>query len=226
MHTKVSISLALASLCLGCRAEATTSPTPAEHGPPAVAPIEVSAAELAEAKPERSSSELTLEDLAEARRMAGHASMEEIAAENARMFERGAREYIKTRMPEYRRLLADLRALVTEVEQAAPSWRARQELTRFEQAYGAKVDAFIADYERLTARGVEGGETQAKLGAVVREWEELNGALEPGIAAEPEFAEAIQGIRDGLDAVELALDGIDGDGSLVVDPDYVPPPSP
>ena len=46
----------------------------------------------------------TPEELEAARKKAGFKSAEEIAAENAAMFEKGAREYVKTRLKEYRAL--------------------------------------------------------------------------------------------------------------------------
>ena len=61
------------------------------------------------------------EELAKRRKEAGFVSKEEadakIAAENAKMFEKGDREFIKTRVKEYRALTADTRKLLDDIEQ-------------------------------------------------------------------------------------------------------------
>ena len=58
----------------------------------------------------------TPEELAEIRKKSGFKSQEELAEENRKMFEKGAREYVKTRLKAYRQFLADLRGKLDEVE--------------------------------------------------------------------------------------------------------------
>jgi hypothetical protein len=167
--------------------------------------------------------EMTEEELAEARKAAGHDSMDEIAAENAKMFEKGAREYVKTRLPEYRELLAEMRGYLEDIEKQAPKWKDDAAFEKFNEKYKEQVDDFLDRYDVLTAKGVEGGNTQADLGWAVRAWEALNNDLGPGVADNEQLPKAIKDIRDRLDKVAAALDDIEKDETLEVNPLYKPP---
>jgi hypothetical protein len=167
--------------------------------------------------------EMTPEELAEARKAAGHDSIDEIAAENAKMFEKGAREYIKTRLPEYRELLAELRGHLDDVEKQAPKWKDDAAFAKFNDKYKDKVKSFLETYDVLTAEGVEGGNTQADLGWAIRAWEALNADLGPGVADNEQLPVAIKDIRDRLTKVETALTEIEADETLEVNPLYKPP---
>ena len=167
--------------------------------------------------------EMTPEELAEARKAAGHDSMDEIAAENAKMFEKGAREYIKTRMPEYRDLLAELRGFLDDLEKQAPKWKDDAAFAKFNDKYKKAVKEFLDVYDVLTAKGVEGGNTQAELSRAVRDWEALNNDVGPGVIDNAQFPVAIEAIREVLKAVEVALDDIDKDETLELNPLYKAP---
>ena len=162
------------------------------------------------------------EDLEEARKAAGHDSRDEIAAENAKMFEKGAREWIKTRMPEYRDLLAEMRGFLDDIEKRAPKWSDDAKFAKFNDKYRKKSRAFVTTYNELTANGVEGGNTQADLSLAFRTWEALNSDLGPGIADKEGFPTALEEIRKTLDKVEKALDDIEQDDTLETNPDYKP----
>lgn len=167
--------------------------------------------------------EMTEEELAEARKAAGHDSMDEIAAENAKMFEKGAREYIKTRLPEYRELVEEMRGYIDDIEKQAPKWKDDAAFSKFNDKYKKQVDDFLDRYDVLTAKGVEGGNTQADLGWAVRAWEALNNDLGPGVADNEQLPAAMKDIRDRLDKVSAALDDIEKDETLEVNPLYKPP---
>jgi hypothetical protein len=167
--------------------------------------------------------EMTPEELAEARKAAGHDSMDEIAAENAKMFEKGAREYIKTRLPEYKDLLVELRGHLDNVEKQAPKWKDDAAFGKFNDKYKEDVKAFLEVYDVLTAQGVEGGNTQADLGWAIRAWEALNADLGPGVAENEQLPVAIKDIRDRLVKVETALTEIEADETLEVNPLYKAP---
>jgi hypothetical protein len=166
--------------------------------------------------------EMTPEELAEARKAAGHDSMDEIAAENAKMFEKGAREYIKTRLPEYRDLLAELRKHLEDVEKQAPKWKDDAAFAKFNDKYKESVKEFLDVYDELTGKGVEGGNTQADIGWAIRAWEALNADLGPGVAENEQLPIAIKDIRDRLDKVDTALNEIEQDETLEINPLYKP----
>lgn len=167
--------------------------------------------------------EMTPEELAEARKAAGHDSMDEIAAENAKMFEKGAREYIKTRLPEYRDLLTELRGYLDEIEKQAPKWKDDAAFAKFNDKYKESTKEFLKVYDTLTGEGVEGGNTQADLGWAIRAWEALNADLGPGVSDNEQLPVAIKDIRDRLDKVDAALNDIEQDETLEVNPLYKPP---
>jgi hypothetical protein len=167
--------------------------------------------------------EMTPEELAAARKAAGHDSVDEIAEENAKMFETGAREYIKTRLPEYRDLIAELRSYLDDIEKQAPKWKDDAAFGKFNDKYKESVKAFLEVYDVLTAEGVEGGNTQADLGWAIRAWEALNADLGPGVADNEQLPVAIKDIRDRLVKVETALTEIEADETLEVNPLYKPP---
>lgn len=167
--------------------------------------------------------EMTPEQLAEARKAAGHDSMDEIAAENAIMFEKGAREYIKTRLPEYRDFVTELRGYLDEIEKGAPKWKDDATFDKFNDKYKESVKASLAAYDVMTAQGVEGGNTQAELSWSVRAWEALNHDLGPGVSDNAQLPVSIKEIRDRLDLVSTMLDDIEKDETLEVNPLYKAP---
>ena len=167
--------------------------------------------------------EMTPEELAAARKAAGHDSMDEIAAENAKMFEKGAREYIKTRLPEYRDLVKELRGFLDDIEKQAPKWKDDAAFGKFDEKYKETVKAFLQTYDVLTSEGIEGGNTQADLGWAVRAWEALNADLGPGVAENEQLPVAMKDIRDRLDKVDSALNEIEADETLEVNALYKPP---
>lgn len=166
--------------------------------------------------------EMTPEELEAARKAAGHDSRDEIAAENAKMFEKGAREYVKTRLPEYRDLVAEFGGYLDEIEKQAPKWSDQGKYDKWHAKYKKRVDDFLDGYDELTAKGVEGGNTQADLGWAVRAWEALNADLGPGVADNEQLPTAIKDIRDRLAKVSAALDDIEKDETLEVNPLYKP----
>lgn len=166
--------------------------------------------------------EMSPEELAEARKATHHDSQDELAAENAKMFEKGAREWIKTRLPEYRDFLADFRDHIDTIEKEAPKWKDDKAFAKFDEKYKERVKAFITTYDALTGEGIEGGNTQAELGKAFRDWEALKDELSPGVADSERFPEILKAIRDTLDTVGKALDDIEADETLEINPLYKP----
>lgn len=166
--------------------------------------------------------EMTPEELAKVREGSEHSSADELAAENARMFEKGAREWIKTRMAEYRDFLADFRDHIDTIEKEAPKWKDDKAFAKFDEKYKERAKAFVDTYDELTAKGVEGGNTQAELSKAFRDWEALKDELGPGVGDSERFPEILKGIRDTLDVVGKALDDIEADETLEINPLYSP----
>lgn len=166
--------------------------------------------------------EMTPEELAKVREGSEHSSADELAAENARMFEKGAREWIKTRMAEYRDFLADFRDHIDTIEKEAPKWKDDKAFAKFDEKYKERAKAFVETYDELTAKGVEGGNTQAELSKAFRDWEALKDELGPGVADSERLPEILKGIRDTLDVVGKALDDIEADETLEINPLYSP----
>ncbi len=162
----------------------------------------------------------TPEELAAARRAAGFKTREEIAAENAAMFEKGAREYIKTRAKAYKKLIADLERSLDALEKAAGKWKTAKDpqasFERWRKRYRDEVKGLTKRYDELTERGAKGGNTQAVFGKAFRTWESLNSDLGPQIAGNERFAATLQEIRAGLAKVRAAVEDIEKDESLRV----------
>jgi hypothetical protein len=167
--------------------------------------------------------EMTPEELAAQRAAAGHKdSQAELAAENARIFEKGAREWIKTRMAEYRDFVADFRDHIDTIEKEAPKWKDDKAFAKFDEKYKERVKTFVETYDELTGKGAEGGNTQAELSKAFRDWEALKDELGPGVADSERFPEILKAIRDTLDVVSKALDDIEADETLEINPLYKP----
>ena len=165
--------------------------------------------ELKQAAP----NEMSAEELKAARKAAGFKSRDEVAAENAAMFEADARKYVKERLKEYRALLADLRKHVDELEKSAEAWAKAKDpapaIEKFKEKTREPKEALTKTYNDLTGHGAEGGETQVVLGQAFRGWEEAHGALDAEIVKSEEFKTAISDIRKRIDEVEAKLEAIE-----------------
>ncbi|MEE9385971.1 MAG: hypothetical protein V3V08_21375 [Nannocystaceae bacterium] len=174
-----------------------------------------SLAEMAAAQPK-----MTAEELAEARKKSGLKSRDEIAAENAAMFEKGAREYIKAREKDYARFTGEFRKMLDGLEKSATKWAASKKPQRAFDTYAKKAKpagkAFKERYDSLTGRGAEGGNTQALLSKAFRAWDEGLRGLSLDMAKKDGFAAKLAEIRAELDKVDAAVLDIAKDETLVV----------
>jgi hypothetical protein len=168
--------------------------------------------------------ELSAEEAEAKRKELGIRTDEEIAAENAAMFEKGAREYIKTRAGEYREFIQEFRKRLDTIEKEAPKWAEAkdpaQAFEKFLEPHKEWSKAFTRRYDELTGHGAEGGNTQAALGKAFRQWEEIDQNLGPELGKDPQFAAALTGVRDALAEVEKVVGEIEKDESLKVDETY------
>ncbi len=165
--------------------------------------------------------EQTPEERRAALKALGIKPKDEIAAENAAMFEKGAREYIKRRLPEYRKLLDDLEKELATVEKAAGSWAAAKDPAKahakFRKKFDERLSALQKRYDELTGRGAQGGNTQAVLGKAFRTFERIAQVLDPKIGENPEFSAMIAEVREGIGKVREALVDIEKDETLGAD---------
>ena len=159
---------------------------------------------------------MTKEELIEARKEAGIKSPEEIMAENAAWYETESRKYVKQRLPEYRKLIAEMRGYLDQIEKQAPKWKNEAAFTKFNDKHKAKVAEYWTKYDEVTGKGAEGGNTQAEFGKAAQLFEQLNADIGPGVVDNEAFPGALKEIRDSLDKVVAALDDIEKDDSLDV----------
>jgi len=163
------------------------------------------------------------EELQRRRKEAGFITKEEadakIAAENAAIFEKGDREYIKARLKEYRALTADTRKLLDDIEKEAGKWASAKDPAKaFEKAgegLAKRGKELMKSLDKLSEKGVKGGNTQVLLNKAFRPLEELMGALGPELSKEAAFAETLKTIRAALDEAEAAFTDIEKDETLV-----------
>jgi hypothetical protein len=160
--------------------------------------------------------QMTEEELVAARKAAGIKSPDEIAAENAIWYETECRKYIKARLPEYRKLVADMRSMLDEIEKQAPKWKSDAVFAKYSDKHKPKVKEYWTAYDETTGKGAEGGNTQIPLAAAVDAFEQLNTDIGPNVADNEAFPGALQEIRANLDKVAAALDEIEKDDTLDV----------
>lgn len=168
--------------------------------------------------------ELTPEEQEAKRKELGIKTNEEIAAENAAMFEKGAREYIKTRLSEYREFVKEMTDHLAALEKDAAGWAEAKDPQAAFDTWAKDNEEWTSDfkskYDTLTGHGAEGGNLQAELGKAVRTWEDLLGGLGPEASKNEQFATMLADIRKGLEAVSKTLDEIEKDDSIVIDETY------
>jgi len=172
----------------------------------------------------KSDTKVSEEELARRRKEAGFVTKEEadakLAAENAAMFEKGDREYIKTRLVDYRKLTADTRKLIDDIEKDAPKWAAAKDPAKAFDKAATDLHKRAKDLQKkldeLSEKGTKGGNTQATLNKTYRPLEELDGALGPDLSKDPAFADTLKNLRASLDEADKAFADIEKDESLVV----------
>ncbi len=172
--------------------------------------------------------DMSPEELEEARRKAGFADKDQLAEENIAVMRKGEREYVKTRLAEHRAMLKTMRGLVDRVEKEAPTWPKAKDPTKayekFAKGYKEEVKALDASYKKLmeTATGID---IQAKLTGAYRSFELVNDDLGPELSTAEGFATTIADLRKQLDELDKDLDAIEKDETLKVDETYVPEPA-
>ncbi|MDC0717284.1 hypothetical protein [Nannocystis bainbridge] len=164
------------------------------------------------------------EELARRRKEAGFKTKSEVdaelAAENAKEMEKSEREWIKTRIKEYKQLDVDTRKFIDDVEKEAGKWAAAKDPQKAADK-GVKplqdrFKALIKQIDKLSERSTKGGNTQASYNKLFRPLEEVANNLGPAIASEAGFTEALKNARTELDGLDKALEEIEKDETLTV----------
>lgn len=174
---------------------------------------------LSELKQESTVSE---EELAKRRKEAGFRSKSEIdaelAAQNAKEMEKVEREWIKTRIKDYKALTANTTKLVDDIEKEATKWAAAKDPQKAaDKGVKPLQDRFkelLKSIDKLSERSTKGGNTQASYNKVFRPLEEVVNNLGPTIASEAAFTEALKNVRTELEGITKALDEIEKDETL------------
>ncbi|MCB9705940.1 MAG: hypothetical protein H6711_29030 [Myxococcales bacterium] len=169
-------------------------------------------------------SEMTPEELAEARRKAGFVDPKELAEKNMAEMEKGEREFVKTRLAEYRKLSKDFRDRLTELQAEGAKWEKAKDpqkaFDKFAQKFTKPARALMKEQVRLSENNARGGKTNELLITALRSWDELVNELTPETPASERYPEAIKEIGEQLDKIDAALDEIEKDEDLVVNKFY------
>jgi len=168
--------------------------------------------------------ELTPEELEARRKAAGFKSKAEIdaelAAKNAAEMEKGEREHVKTRLKEYRALVDGTTKLIDDLGKETAKWAAAKDPQKaFDKASKGLQDRLKEigkTLDKLSEKGIKGGNTQDLLNKTLRPLEEVMGALAATSGSDAAFTDALTKVREARDNVVKALDEIEKDQSLTV----------
>ncbi len=165
--------------------------------------------------------EMSAEELAEARRKAGFVSPEEQMAEAKAVYEKMEKEFVKGRLEAYRKLVEDLSAALADVEKASAKWAKAKDpeaaYTKWNEGYAADNKEFMKSYRELTEKESRGGQVQVMLGEIITGWENFNGDLGGTIAENENFAPTLEELRKAIKALSDELDAIEADETLEAD---------
>lgn len=167
----------------------------------------------------KTDSKVSEEELARRRKEAGFVSKEEadakLAAENAAMFEKGEREYVKARLADYRKLTADTRKLLDDIEKGSAKWTEKN-IEKTAKDLQTRAGDLIKANDKLSGEDrTKGGNTLATLLKAFRPLEELKAAINLELPKDPAFATTLKTIRDALDEADKAFTDIEKDETLV-----------
>ncbi len=178
-----------------------------------------------EAKAEKKST-MSPEELAEARRKAGFVDPEEERAKVAKEMEKGEREFVKTRLKDFRELSEDFEERVDELEKEVAKWAKAKDpqkaFDKFKGKFMKPARALMKTQAKLTDNNARGGKTNESLIMALRTWDDLLNDLSPDIADNERYPEIMKEVREGITKVNESLDDIEKDEDLVVNKFYKP----
>jgi hypothetical protein len=160
--------------------------------------------------------EMTEEELEEARRKAGFVPHEERLEEAKAEYEKMEKGYVKGRLAAYRDLLKAVKAELDAVEKAAPKF-ADATFEKWNAKYKEGVKAIKTKENELTENGSRGGNLQIDITALLEGWDAFNGSLGPKAAENPEFKTNLDGLRTKITEIEKKLDEIEKDEAIVAE---------
>lgn len=165
--------------------------------------------------------EMSAEELAEARKKAGFADPDEQMAEAKKVYEKMEKEFVKGRLDDYRKMVKDLSGALDKVEKASAKWAKTKDpeaaYTKWNEGYSADNKEFMKAYRKLTEKESRGGQVQVLLGGVITGWENFNGDLSGKIAENEKFAPTLEELRKKITELSAELDAIEKDESLEAD---------
>lgn len=207
MRKTLLFTALLAPLCLAaCDSAAEDTPEPSKK------PADLK---------QKPKSELSKEELAEARRKAGFKSQEEQMAEAKAVYEKMERGYVKARLEPYRDLAKQLSASIDGIEKNAKKWAAAKDpdaaFAKWNEGYKKGKKELMTEYRDLTEKESRGGDVQVILGEVITGWENLSGDLSGKVSEAEGFGPTLEALRKGLGNLETKLAEIESDESVEAD---------
>jgi hypothetical protein len=166
------------------------------------------------------------EELAEARKKAGFVDPEEEKAKVAAEMEKGEREFVKTRLKEFRELNDDFGAKLDELEKGVTKFAAAKDsekaFGKFKEKFMKPARGLMKTQAKLTDNNARGGRTNELLIMALRTWDDLLNDLSPDIADNERYPEIMKELREQQQKIGEALDDIEKDEDLVVNKFYKP----
>ena len=161
--------------------------------------------------------EMTPEELAEARKKAGFVDPEEQMAAARKQLEHEDKLFVKGHLDEFRKITKDFRGALDSVEKGAPKWAKAKDsdaaFGKFNEGYKKDNKALMKAYRELTSNGAN-GVGSIKLNAFITDFENFNGDLGGKISENEKFASSLEALRKALTDVDTAIDEIEKDESL------------
>lgn len=196
-------AVALAGLTLGCDNKQDTSELEAKKTK-SVFDVKQSA-----------KTEMSKEELEEARRKAGFKSHEERLEEAKAEYDKMERGYIKGRLPKYRDLMKNVRAKLEELEKAAPKWaKAEATFEKWNGKYKEDVKALKKTHSELTENGTRGGNLEVEISTLLSDWDAFNSSLEPKVSEAENFASSLEALKTKVGEIEKELETIEKDDTI------------
>ncbi len=165
------------------------------------------------------------EELQRRRKEAGFKSKAEIdaelAAENAKAFAKGDREYVKNRLKDYRKLTAETRKVIDDIEKETAKWSAAKDPQKAFDKSGKALAQRAKDQQKALDKlsgpdHASGGNTLVILNKAFRPLAEVIDAFGPELGKQETFAATLTAIRAALDEADADLTSIEKDETLFV----------
>lgn len=164
---------------------------------------------------QKAKTEMSEEELKEARKKAGFKSQDEQLAEAKAMYNEMEKGFVKGRLKGYREMTKGLRAKLDAVEKQAPKWAKNEAaFTKWAEKYKEEVKEFKKAYSELSEKGTRGGDLQVEIATLLSQWDAFNGDLGPKISEAEGFKKTLEALRTKAGEIEKALDEIEKDESI------------